>query len=187
MKQQNRRSTVSEEPEQSLQILFVSGMNGDERAYRLFLENVAGILRSFFMGIMSTQQRSQFDVEDLIQDVLIAIHRKRDFYRSDLPLIPWLHAIARYKFFDHIRARSRRVVTVAWEKEFDELFKSELPQQDPLEALPKLESLGEREKALLILAKVDELPYTKIAAQFGMTVAAVKVSIHRSLKKLRQS
>ncbi len=185
MKQQNRSFAVNEELDQILRRLFLDGIAGDEDSYRLFLEKVAEILRSFLVSIMSVRQRSEVDVEDLIQDVLFSIHRKRGFYRSEFPLIQWIHAIARYRFFDLLRSKSRRIATVEWVPEFDHLIPAEPARAEESNMNDLLRCLNEKERTLLQLAKVEELSYAEIAKKSGMTVSAVKVSIHRSLKKLR--
>lgn len=187
MKQSNRKKAIQEELEQTLHQLFLDGIDGNESSYQVFLEEIAEILRSFLVSVMSVRQQSEIDVEDLIQNVLFAIHRKRDLYRRDMPIIPWVHAIARYRFFDLLRARSRRIETVEWTKEFDDLFSDSehRSEESGVDVNALLADLSDKERTLLQLAKVDELSYSQIADKSGMTVAAVKVAIHRILKKLR--
>ena len=43
------------------------------------------------------------DAEDLVQETLFAVHTRRDTYDRAQPFTPWLYAIARYKFLDHLR------------------------------------------------------------------------------------
>ena len=48
------------------------------------------------------------EVEDLVQECLLAMHNKRHTYQSDQPLTAWVHAIARYKLIDLLRSKSGR-------------------------------------------------------------------------------
>ena len=85
--------------------LFVRGLDGDTAAYRAFLQQLSARLRAF-LG------RRLFgwpdDIEDLVQECLLAMHNQRHTYQSDQPLTAWVHAIARYKLIDLLRAKSGR-------------------------------------------------------------------------------
>src|SRR5262245_55391935 len=81
----------------------VAAQFGDARAYADFLREVAGSLRAFFRRRLA--QRPD-DVEDLVQETLLAMHNKRHTYEPRYPITPWLYAIARYKLVDLWRARA---------------------------------------------------------------------------------
>lgn len=83
--------------EMHLKSLFVAGQDGDGRAYRTFLSELSTHLRGYLRGRL---QRQPGEIEDLLQEVLLAIHNGRHTYRSDQPLTAWVFAIARYKLTD---------------------------------------------------------------------------------------
>ena len=93
------------EAEAALRSLFLRGLDGDAAAYREFLQKLSAHLRAF-LG------RRLFgwpdEVEDLVQECLLAMHNQRHTYQSDQPLTAWVHAIARYKMIDLLRAKSAR-------------------------------------------------------------------------------
>lgn len=91
--------------EERLRRQFLAAQAGDAALYRQFLGALATHLRAYFRRRM-TQQPD--DVEDLVQETLLAIHGSRHTYRAGQPLTAWVHTIARYKFVDFLRARSRR-------------------------------------------------------------------------------
>lgn len=172
------RPASAKDLDQSLRLLFEQALAGDEAAYSAFLEQVAALLRKFLW-------RSQ-NVEDLVQDILLTVHRKRDLYRRGMPVIPWLRAIARHRLVDHLRAEARSPKTSNLDDWLEHEFVSEkLESSVDLELL--LANLSERQRQILVQAKVEELSHSEIGVKFGMSVSAVKVSVHRSLGVLRKS
>ena len=88
-----------------LRSLLMRGLEGDGAAYHAFLRQLGAHLRAY-LG------RRLFgwpdDVEDLVQECLIAMHNQRHTYQPDQPFTAWAHAIARYKMIDLLRTRSGR-------------------------------------------------------------------------------
>src|SRR5260370_29040286 len=134
-----------------LRTLFVKGLDGDEPAYRMFLSQLSGHLRGFIRRRLLQQPD---DVEDLVQEVLLAIHNARATWRSDQPLAAWVHAIARYKLTDYFRARSRH----------DAL-------NDPLDDVPEIFAAPDMERAqakrdlgrlLVELPETHRLPIVRV-------------------------
>jgi RNA polymerase sigma-70 factor (ECF subfamily) len=78
---------------------------GDAAAYRSLLNDVGAHLRAYYARRLG---RDAADVEDLVQETLIAMHTRRATYDDRQPFTPWVHAIARYKLIDHFRRSSRR-------------------------------------------------------------------------------
>ena len=88
--------------EAHLQQLLLLGLDGDEAAYRQFLTLLSAHLRSFLRRRLQSPE-----VEDLLQEALLAVHNARHTYRSEQPVTAWVQAIARYKLMDHFRAHAR--------------------------------------------------------------------------------
>ena len=127
-------------------------------------------------------------VGDLVQDVLVSIHRKRELYSEDRPFLPWVYAIARYRLIDSLRAEARRPACIEWLEKFDAEVFVEMPKLlEEEDGAQLMLVLNQRQREILILSKVEELPLDEVALKMGMTVSAVKVSIHRSLKKIREN
>lgn len=128
-------------------------------------------------------------IEDLVQEVLLAIHNKRDTYRVDLPLLPWMHSITRYKLIDSIRAQGREPAFCEWNDELGQSVSDEAA--DSFVATSDLEtlmaSLPEKQREILRLAKLEEMPLQEIGTRMNMSLANVKVTVHRALASLRKS
>jgi RNA polymerase sigma-70 factor (ECF subfamily) len=175
------------ESENKLKALFLLAQQGEQGAYREFLEGTSLLLRGYLLRTMNPRLRSVEQVEDLVQEILLAIHRKRDLYQADRPLLPWIYAIARYRFIDSLRAQARQPECVEWIEKFDAVAFVEIPkllEEEDGEELMK--GLNDRQKEILRLAKVEELSLSEIATRYGMSISAVKVTIHRSLKSIRK-
>jgi len=89
--------------EDRLRRLFADALAGDAAAYRAFLKDLGAHLRGF---LRKRLERLPDDIEDLVQETLLAIHNQRHTYDAGLPLTAWVHAIARYKLVDLLRRRA---------------------------------------------------------------------------------
>lgn len=169
--------------EMHLQWLFLAGQEGDERAYRTFLSELSGHLRRF---LRTRMQRQSGETEDVLQEVLLAVHNARHTYRVDQPLTAWVFAIARYKLMDFFRARSRSDVFNDALDDTAELFAE--PELEPAQAsrdLSKLlDELPDRQRLPIMHVKLEGLSVTETAKMTGLSESAVKIGVHRGLKAL---
>ena len=170
--------------ELELRDLFLQALAGDEAAYRLFLQRLAGHLRSF-LG------RRLFgwpdDVEDLVQECLLAIHNKRHTYEAAQPLSAWVHAIARHKLIDLLRARSvREALHDPLDDVADDLFAaSDLDAHEARrDVMGLLEQLPDKQRLPILHVKIEGLSVAETARRTGLSESAVKVGNHRGLKAL---
>src|ERR1019366_9893613 len=90
--------------EERLRQLLIRGLAGDAPAYHAFLRELSAHLRAF---LRKRLVRMPDDVEDLVQESLLAVHNQRHTYDPGQPLTPWVYALARYKLIDLLRRRSR--------------------------------------------------------------------------------
>lgn len=97
---------------------------------------------------------------------------------------PWLFAIARYKVADAYRRLGKRVVVPI--EEFAEFLPA--PEQaDPTERsdmLRMIARLDERSAGIVRSIGLEGASVRETGARFGMTETAVRVSLHRSMKRL---
>jgi len=89
--------------ERELRALMTASFDGDAGAYHKLLERLTGHLRAYYRHRFARIGHGPAEAEDLLQEVLIAIHTHRDTYDPLQPFTPWIHAIARYKFLDYLR------------------------------------------------------------------------------------
>lgn len=174
--------------ETELHSKILSAINGDPLAYEDFLHQTASLLRSYLMKLMKSSVRCKEKAEDLVQDILLSIHQKRHLYRTSEPILPWVYSIARYRYIDSLRAEARRPQYSEWVDNYDDFLSTTEPVPDfPLnEKIEKmLAVLPQNQQTILKMAKMDEIPLAEISEKMQTSLASVKISVHRALKKLR--
>ncbi len=159
------------------------GLGGDAAAYHAFLKNLSTHLRGFLRVRLV---RLPDDVEDLVQETLLAVHNQRHTYDPAQPLTAWIHAIARYKLVDLLRRRSgREQLNDPLDDELEIFAVSDQDADDARRDLGKLlEQLPDRQRLPIVHMKLEGLSVAEAARATGMSEAAVKVGVHRGLKAL---
>lgn len=177
-------TTASEDDfESGLRPLWLRAQDGDEAAYRLALHRIAGRLRGYFRRRMPSNPD---DVEDLVQETLLALHLQRGTYDRTLPVSAWVIAIARHKLVDLWRRRGRREALHSPIDEVDEqAFAVPFADGDArrdLEVL--LDRIPAAQREAIRLTRIDGLSVAEAAARTGASESAIKVQVHRGLKRL---
>jgi RNA polymerase sigma factor (sigma-70 family) len=169
--------------EARLKISFMRGLDGDPVAYRVFLDDLSGHLRAFLRRRLT---RSRDDIEDILQETLLAIHNGRHTYRLDQPLTAWVYAIARYKLMDFFRAHSRReALNTPLDDDSDLFVGNDVEPANARRDIGKLlEQLPDRHRLPIVHMKLQGLSVAETAKLTGLSESAVKVGVHRGLKTL---
>ncbi|HEY4293749.1 sigma-70 family RNA polymerase sigma factor [Luteibacter sp.] len=169
--------------ELELRVYFIDGLAGDTACYRRFLDGLSGHLRAYLRRRLP---RAQADVEDILQETLLAIHNARHTYRTEQPLTAWVHAIARYKLMDFFRAHSRReALHEPFEDDGGLFVASDVEPTDARRDVGVLlKGLPDRHRVPIQLVKLEGLSVAEAAQRCGMSESAVKVGVHRGLKAL---
>jgi RNA polymerase sigma-70 factor (ECF subfamily) len=165
--------------EAQLKALMLASLAGDAAAYRALLKALGAHLRAYY-----SRRLGGGDVEDLVQETLLAMHTRRATYDTSQPLTAWVYAIARYKLIDYFRrARLRRTLPIESAEHVLAANGTDaaIVQRDLEQALA---ALPERTRRLMRQTKIQGLTAAEAAAQSGMTESAVKVSLHRAMKAL---
>lgn len=172
-----------------LSLLMSLAQDGDARAYEAFLQEAARLVR----GIVRSRLSRAADAEDVVQDVLLAIHRHRHTYDPARPVAPWLYAIARHRVFDALKSSQRRARNELLEGAHGTGFGAldELPAAAPAvsggvgSVAPALAVLSAAQRQIIELLKVEGYSVVEIAQITGRSPSAVKVAAHRAYKLLR--
>jgi RNA polymerase sigma-70 factor (ECF subfamily) len=163
--------------------LLLRSMAGDGAAYHAFLKELSAHLRAFLRRRL---MRLPDDVEDLVQETLLAVHNQRHTYEADQPLTPWVHAIARYKLADLLRRRADRdALHDPLDDDLEVFASSDTEAADARRDVAKLlDRLPERQRLPIQYMKLEGLSVVEAARATGMSESAVKVGVHRGLKAL---
>lgn len=87
--------------------LMRAAIGGNETAYRKLLEDLSLILRNPVRREIGALCASDNDVEELVQDILLAIHRKHHTWDASTSLTSWVMAVARNRIIDNLRRQGR--------------------------------------------------------------------------------
>lgn len=155
---------------------------GDAQAYVRFLQAVAPMLR----GLVRARGASlgEAGCEDVVQEVMLAIHLKRHTWDQAAPVRPWLYAIARYKVVDAFRSRGRRIDLPI--EDFVDVLPA-VPDRDPTEAADMAKMIGMLDgRSGTIVRKIglEGASMAETGAALSMSEGAVRVALHRALKTL---
>jgi RNA polymerase sigma-70 factor, ECF subfamily len=163
--------------------LLLRGMAGDAPAYHAFLKELSAHLRAFLRRRLV---RLPDDVEDLVQETLLAVHNQRHTYEAAQPLTAWVHAIARYKLVDLLRRRAGRdSLHEPLDDDLAVFASSDTEAADARRDVAKLlEQLPERQRLPIRYMKLEGMSVIEAARAAGMSESAVKVGVHRGLKAL---
>jgi RNA polymerase sigma-70 factor (ECF subfamily) len=169
--------------EDRLRTLLVRGLAGDAAGYHAFLKDLSSHLRAFFRKRLSGLPD---EVEDLVQETLLAVHIQRHTYDPDQPLTAWVYAIAKYKLVDLLRRRAGRdVLNDPLDDEFDVLAHNDSEAGAAcLDVAKLLQRLPDRQRLPIIRMKLEGMSVVETARVTGMSESAVKVGVHRGLKAL---
>lgn len=161
----------------TLSRLMALSQTGDKRAYAMLLDEAAKWLKIYFRRRLPPDH-----LEDVVQETLISLHRKLATYDPARPFLPWLAAIARYRWVDHLRKLSRTKET-----SIDTEFAVD-SEEEAISAKLSLERLFTRlpdaQAKVIQLVKVKGYSIAEASAASGQSESLVKVNIHRGLKRL---
>jgi RNA polymerase sigma-70 factor, ECF subfamily len=171
--------------EERLRSLMLPSLTGDPAAYRMFLDELATHMRSYLRNRL---RGLPDEVEDLLQELLLAVHNKRHTYDPKQPLTAWVQAIARYKLVDMLRRRSRSIVLTDPLDEDDQVFATTASDvsEAQYDVAKLLRGLPDRQRLPILYVKLEGASVTDTAVRTGMSESAVKVGIHRGLKALAE-
>ena len=161
----------------------IRGLDGDAAAYQTFLKELGAHLRAYFRKRLS---RLPDEVEDLVQESLLAMHNRRHTYDAGQPLTAWVYAIAKYKLIDLLRRRmGRDALSEPLDDETEVFASTDNEAAEAKRDLGKLlDRLPERQRLPIVHTKLEGLSVAEAARLTGMSESAVKVGVHRGLKAL---
>jgi RNA polymerase sigma factor (sigma-70 family) len=166
--------------ENILRGLMIDGLDGDAVAHTALLRLLVPILQGFYRRRM---RGSDDDIEDLVQETLIAVHTRRGTYDRQRAFTAWMFAVARYKMVDHFQ-RQRRLLPIDTLEEMlvaDDFEANAIAQLDVDQLLAELPP---KQARMIRATRIDGLSVAEAAQADDIGESDVKVSVHRGLKTL---
>jgi len=174
------------EPSLDLEALMRNSQSGNQQTYAALLHETARMLRPYLA------KRLNFDseVDDLLQEILISIHKARHTYDGQRPYKPWAYAIAKFRLQDYLRAHYadhlRHAVDIS---ELENILPGDVTESAiSYESISgEVEKLPQKQADILRLLHQDGYTAKEVAEKLGMNESAVKVAAHRAYKVLRST
>jgi RNA polymerase sigma-70 factor (ECF subfamily) len=169
--------------------LMAAAQAGDKTAYETVLRECVPLIRA----IARRQGVSAGHVDDVVQEVLLTIHRARQTYDPNRSFTAWLRVIAERRAIDLLRQTGRRGVRevhapLAFENYADD-------SADPAGGLHHADDAGRVSQALASLPPrqreavqqlvLNEQSLAEASASTRRSKGSLKVNLHRALKALR--
>lgn len=164
--------------------------DGDGVAYQSLLAAVLPLLRAIVGKRINDPDKG----EDVVQDILMSMHRNRHTYDPKLPFRPWISTIAERRTVDALRKMYRQGAHEVLVDEYPETFLSDETNtslEDDLvfasgdDLNRALKTLPAGQRTAVELLKLREMSLKQASEVSGMSVAALKVAMHRALKNLQ--
>lgn len=162
----------------ALDQLLAAARAGNRAAYRQFLDEAAKRIRAR----LARKMGSDAELEDLVQDCLIAVHEKRHTHDPARPVAPWLYAITNYKLIDLWRRRGRNPVEL--DDEADMAVAADTMAATDIETL--LKRLPEAQADAIRMTHIEGLTNREAGERIGVGVSAMKLRVHRGMNRLRE-
>jgi RNA polymerase sigma-70 factor (ECF subfamily) len=171
--------------ERELRGLMVASLDGDGVAYDTLLRRLTGHLRAYYRYRFARIGHGPTEAEDLLQEVLIAVHTHRHTYDREQPFTPWIHAIARYKFLDYLRRTKSTFKDMPLSSAEELTARSDVAAvESGLDLQQLMSKISSKAREVLQYVKLEGLSVREAAVRSGMSESAVKVAVHRALKAL---
>ncbi len=163
-----------------------AAQEGNGEAFEALLGAIVPRIRAHVFGRLGGREYA----EDVVQNVLLSIHRSRHTYQPTRAFKPWLNAVMRNAVTDCLRARKHE-----WRhQDFDEFELAGDTDPFPLEGTdvlsPELEAalarLPKTQREAVELLHLQERSVREAAERAGSSVTAFKVRAHRGRARLRQ-
>jgi len=158
---------------------------GDQRAYGDLLQETTRLLRPF----LAKRLNNTNEVDDLMQEILISIHKARHTYDGNRPYKPWVFAIARFRLQDHFRVHyADQLHHAADLSEMEDYLHEDVTETSiSYESISgEVEKLPKKQATILRMMHQEGYTAKEVAEKIGMNESAVKVAAHRAYKILRQ-
>lgn len=161
----------------SIAALMARSQYGDADAHEAVLRFCMRWLTRYFSGKIHADH-----VQDLVQETLISVHNKRASYDATRPFLPWLAAIARYRWIDRLRKVYRTEIA-------DTNIEPEaIDPEDGIAAAISIERmmqmLSQKQQVVITLVKLQGYSIAEAATMIGMSESSIKMNIMRGIGKL---
>lgn len=161
---------------------------GNFQAAAQLFERWKLVLYNFFLRQTSDRELA----EDMTQSAFERMIKYRSTYKTDLAFRAWIFQIARNLLFTNQRKRQSRYRIMAklgtpgrLENENSRIDLQMEHREDKAKLWRAMDQLTPSDRELLLLAKIQKVPYREIGEIMNCKEGAIKVKVHRAIARLK--
>jgi RNA polymerase sigma-70 factor, ECF subfamily len=154
-------------------------------------------LHDRLLGFIGRRVRSPDDAEDILQEVMLRIHRHRGDLAHTDRVVGWVYRIATNSIADHYRRPARRELPTGHAADVPDTGStapatSALPDADQLRAelaaclVPLTARLPAIYREALEMTEFQETSQVEAAAQLGLSASGMKARVQRGRRQLKE-
>jgi RNA polymerase sigma-70 factor (ECF subfamily) len=174
---------MSQATEGELKSLLTKGLSGDAAAYHEFLAKISVLLRQFVRRQLFRMRQAENDCEDIVQEALLALHRRRHTYDGETPVTAWAYGITRYKLVDSLRSKNRHADIESLEDN-EVSIDTSVQTESKISVQKIMQLLPAKLRVPIELMKFEGLTALEASCRLGTSEATVRVNVHRGLNAL---
>jgi RNA polymerase sigma-70 factor (ECF subfamily) len=160
---------------------------GDRASYSRLLHELAPVLRGVVNRGFARYGSGSGDVEDVVQETLLALHLKRHTWDERRAFFPWVQTIAQNKLVDNLRRRGHRGQIPL--DDVSETLSAHAPssEMNGVDAERMLARLKGRQREIVVAISIEGASAREVGERLGMSEGAVRVALHRALQSLAKA
>jgi RNA polymerase sigma-70 factor (ECF subfamily) len=169
-------------PSVSRALLMERAQGGDKEAFSILFDEIGPLITR----VVRRRLRDHADVEDVCQDVMLAVFKSRHTYQPTRPFEPWLFAIVRNVTAVYLQRN--------WQQIKGNESMSEIPEigvyDESSLAIELRETFGQlsaHQLEALKLTKLSGLSIVEAALRAGISAGSMKVRVHRAYESVKRS
>lgn len=176
---------MTPEQEHELTLLMRASQRGDGAAYETLLHSLSHVVSLYVRRRVGPVNW----LDDVVQDVLISIHKSRHTWNPARPFAPWFYAVLKSRMVDAIRKHRRAAAfeeamnvssPLSWRSEAEDAV---IARRDLAEAM---RNLTPTQRLVIERLRLDEVSVKVVAEETGLSESNVKVTAHRGYAALRR-
>lgn len=170
----------------NLEAMMRLALAGDKLAYTTVLRETSRFLRPF----LSKRVNQPAEIDDLLQEILLSIHKARHTYDGERPYKPWAFAIAKFRLLDHLRAHYADHLRHSVElSEVENILPEHVTESGiTYESISgEVHKLPGKQAAIVQMMHQEGYTAREVAEILNMKESAVKVAAHRAYKVIRNA
>jgi RNA polymerase sigma-70 factor, ECF subfamily len=171
-------------PDMSDEDLIQQFIQGDNQAFNtLYDRHVKTVFKRVGYRIPET------DVEDVTQEVFLALLGSLSSYRGNAKFKTWLYALTNHKIAEFYRKQSRKKETIQVDLDHAEQRSADnnmVPPDDQIILQNALNKIHKDYREVILLRYADELQFSEIAAQLNKSLEGTKSLFRRAMSDLQE-